>query len=1266
VLREPFLYTDTVSFYNNNLPFEILHSNNILLVQLSNNITNNLSIEQGFLFGKNVETNGINGLFNINKTLLGNNINIENFDHAILKPLKIYKTQAVDNNKNTPLTTGEIISYMEQNGYIRKQMVINDIFYLSNVPNSNLLTFDYANKYGFKKGIDITLDTVSIVFNLKDNTDNYLTPVNFLLSNYLSKTGIYSLNVNDDNIESVTSSSSSIDRVNFDGYLTSDEDNFVSKINEVKTKAPSKKNVSSLFISNPSLNSPVNKKEYLSKTKDYISITEKTVNNIKIFRNKEIEDNDVITIDEASVIAKEIIQKTTSLSFKTLEEFEKFYENICSSIEYVKKDLTIPSDKGYVASYYNQTSTVINHKSFKRLLSQEGKVDNVSYAVDKSSNYFNSILNTSDRGKFIKIAQSIGVEIDFVRDKFGSIFNKLCSLIVTLSYPSAEDLKLISDIDYAKPIYVNSFIVINPNIQYIIKNMSTYDFVYPVYVRIGTYFIISNPIISRTVKSNLYYNFTVPLYTDFENDLNILSYSLSYMSKNTQMVPFVPAKYINTCLFDDLLFIPTTEDEKLWVKTKCVSSAVNKYSILHSNRAINGTELSKIYKSVLSGMDKEIYMCRDCLISKEFAALIVSFYLIKQITNKYSIPVNIDLSKIVKKIYSNYIATESNKTISANDICGITSTNQGAFIDSFMSVNPIVVSTAKIDIIDCQDSEIIENVSVSISEFKISDNNIEEIADKLADDVYNYFNQLSFKNLNVNFDILDCKNNCQECKSQKYIYTASEVVNGKFDLRYSFDALSKQAIGTRKNDYPCNNSIVNNKISYWTFLYIKGKYGDKPTNLKEQKKGINSDTVGKLYYIDADFINTETSITLDELQFFNKKEYGYIATIKELDKFVYYDSESDILYYTPNLTISVSNDYHEDKPFIKINNLKVYTNTLKHTSLSVIDTNVDSFDFGFIYELLYEKEYTSDVDALIGKGLSGMVSSSNQETPVYKIHTTITPDSIKDISSAYNSSGANLKDKGSIASPICEYITNPKNSFIPGHIKMRAKIDAFMVSYEAGERVIKDIGILLPFSFGIIDGYFNEDIGELLSNGSSPEEIDEILNNYQFNVKKYISPDKWYDFMSFTNISSDSIPENKITIDLNALVKKMKTLNGDELFFSKRDGTKTLLRDADIKYGNPKTSIDPGVYISEVNILSDAVYAKAVTKNKFTPIAILSSNDGFKITNVLKESDIDTYKDATYVAYNDISNLVTTIYLYKKPLYNNGIFMTFNQNNKQG
>jgi len=1258
MLRTPLKYEDTVSFHSINAPFENLFYNNNFLLNLSIEISENINTNFDALDKKNINSNGVSGYFKVRKINNAIICEIFNFEHVEFVFDNINKLQNAETTEYTPLSFQEIKQWLEDNKYIKYKHFFSIVLDKASIPNTNLLTKEEASKIGFEKGSDVVIDELDVKNTTINTSVNGLINIEELSTFFINKNKSYVLSISKDEIKALYLQELTFDDLMLEEYQNDfNKEKLVSTVLSLKDYLPLKTESVKLKIKNPSLNSPINKASLVKKGNEFISLTEKNATSITINRESEITDNSVLTIKEVETIVKNRILKINSLDLSNFDDFEKLYKTLCDLNAYLKNDLMIESEYGYSESFYGSTKSVVNHYAFKKLITTNVTNQELDAAL-LAKNYFHKILSPAEKEEFLQIANVAGIIIDFKKDSFGRVFEKICKLVNLIEYPTIDFLQNIINIKKSQPVSINQFILLSPSLFAPTKINAKYYLTIPTYVRLKEIFLLNSPNFYYTFKTNYQYNLIIPVYMDLESQLTLFSpmFMVSNREKREYMMSF--PVYAGKCIQNIEPIVNLFED--IAVKLKGLKNDIEQYSVFSSNRAVNNKEFLFIYQKILGSLTKRYYVCNDCMISKDLASVIITLSLLKGIKDR---PIYVDISQIIEAVEIKNLSNDMIATITEHNPCSATSSSN--ILDEIKKIHNVLLSETIIKFSNCGNSEILNSMSISISdEFILKNIILDDAISQLQSAIDDYYSDKEYTFMDRNFDA----SKSIDISSFRKVFTSDgSLVDKGIDMRYAFDLFDNSNIGTRDN-VKCDNEFLKNN-AFWTFIYVPGNSGDKPVDSKTQQEGLSSDVVG-FYYLVPDITDLDITVDINDLPVFYKKEKGYIATLYEETDISFIDLENKAFYTTTGLTASVDNNDDKQEYYIKVNKLKIKVDTkLDNISNKKIDTNVDNFDFSFIYELKFgalAKSLTSKPNSSVGQPSVSIPLTSFFPNPLTMATQQLNLDfdfvdlDISIDSSQFNlgqqgvsKSGAPLDSPGSIASPVCIEAANPGEDFIPGSISLAVDLEGAIVAYTAnkiktGFRFKKT----LIYKYGVIDGLYDDSLGELLANAFTKEEVDELKQNHNFYNKIYVNPDTKE--LPVTVSSSGLGNPIDFKIELEQLKNAIRKADGTKLDLYDANGSPIGVNDLELIIG-AENYFDKGVYITNYKIEPFEVKAKAVTKNKHYPVASVLG-DGFKIYRT--DSSNSGYNNHYYI---DASNKQVVLRITPDVLYNTGVKLIFNE-----
>lgn len=1236
-------------FFNLNKPFFSLYKN----LELFNKKISKISFLPYNLANLQLNINGVKDKFLISN----NELFVKDYKETYIKGENYFKTDLIYNNK-TPLNFKEIKNYMRDNGYISKYMYFSEPLSKDILKKSNFISIDEANKDGFKKHTDISVSYLSIKFDQNQLDSNYLLNTTTLNSFFISKDGNYSVTLKNATLKNIYTKNVTIEIINVKNYKKDEDKYFVPLISDIYNSFVKVTDETNLYIKTPSLNSPINNQSYNNISDNYISLKNKEIKSISFKREKDIESNDVISIGEANNLISNIIDKKMNISFENSEDFLKFIKLSCFSELFLKKDLVVESNIGYVSSDANQFESSVNHLAFNHLLKTRKNYDvscQECNITDSGEIHF-AEYDAQKKEKIQKMAETLKVDLDFSKDTFGKIFAAICELVMKLSYPNKTTVKQVAGLKVGEPLIKDSFIMLSPIFNYSPKMpLGSISFVKPFYAKEHNTFVTVPAILNYSIKNKPYISFNMPFVSKNSNSLVMFESHIvsSHAPTRISNKINIPAKIAAAkCGLNTNPSIVTSN----LVSQFIVHSKDGKFGIVSSKRAFNNIDAAYVYLQIINSLKEKYYSCQGCLMKKDVAAVLLTYKAIDYLHKKHpQIPIKVNLSEILKET-TNSSGSNGRKNNTEEYLCGNSNSSDdstSAMVLGYFKTNSNYKLTCKI-----QQTNIATITGISIDDWRL---------DKIKENSMNFMN-----NFATFWDFKTCdsskhKANTLDLKGSNYTNTYNNV--GKFHVNYTFDVLGGTPIGYINNGSPCSKTFTNNsyKIEYVRLITIFGKDTKIPTTLQDNKNNLDSDVVSKLYVVSEDNTKLEKTISLTSLSSFNKREKTYIISIGKEKSFNYLDIKAKMFYSTSGLKAEIKQDKNDNSYYIIINKLKIGP-----VSINTIDNQKLAFpDSSLICEttqLLAQKEM-KNAEAMSSNFGSGSMSSSFDASSFIKTNSllwpivsksfwtsmktpaTAKPDIVVDVKHDAKTkdtpSQANLESKAAISSPVCELFANEEDR-IPANFTAVMRTSAFLADSIADKNIL--ININTPIGVGVIDGLFSSDApGELLVLASNESEIEKLKQEYSFKPKIYVAP-----INSDLYKLSDKKEHKKIEIDFKDLFDGV--LNQDNSPFLYKDKSLSDILNGDLD--NVKLTVQ--------NIAFDnySLRFKSVTSNPSYPIAIADRNLAL---NPIK-SDANTYENMLKFGipyYINEDEQKVHIYLPKRELYDTGIKIDFTQQQKQ-
>ena len=1174
-------------FFNLNKPFFSLYKN----LELLNQKINGVKFSKYSLTDLRLEINGVKDKFIISN----NELFVKDFKTLYIESNNYYKKDMVYNSK-TPLNYKEIQSYMDKNGYISQYMYFETPLSINILKNSNFISIEDADNNGFKKQTDLKLPYLSVEFNKPKLDSNYILNINKLSSFFIAKNSTYSITLTNVILDKIHTNNISIKSLYVENYITSPEAKFVPLYNEVKNIFVKDTEQTNLYIKKLSLNSPINNQAYEDIADNFVSLEQKQINSISFKRERDLEDNDVISVGESNDLISNLINKKMNISFKDSGDFLKFIKASCFSDLFLKKDLVVKSDVGYISSDASQFESSVNHLGFKHLLDTQKDYDTSCQdcnLTDSGEIHF-SDYDSHKKEKIQKIAQELNIDLDFSKNTYGKIFACVCDLIMKLSYPNKNLLKKITSLKEGAPLNKDLFIVMPPIFAFSPKlSLGNIPFVMPFYLKTQNTLIIIPATLNFPEKNNPYLTFNMPFVSNTSDSL--IMFSPQLISNHTPNT-------INSSINNPKL---TTDKCGLDTNTSISTNSVTGQFILHnkdgkfgivaSKRAFNNIDAAYIYSKINESLQEKYYACHNCLMKKNVAAILLTYKAINYMHKKHSeIPIRVELTSLLEEKTQ---AKKENNNSSSNEercLCGDSSSSSN-------SQEPLILSHFKVNsnyILnkECElgQTNTVSNLNVKINNWELE--KIEEEALDFMDKIAEFWNFKSCENSLHKSNTLDLTSNN---------YTTSYKDSVKFHVNYAFDVIGNTSIGYINNDSPCSKTFTNNKyeIEYIKLSPIYGKDTSLPTTLKENTDNLKSDIVSKLYIITDDNVKTENTIDLTTLKSLQKREKTYIISTGKEGKLNYLDIDNKIFYSDSGLRATISKNDNKDK-YILINKLKigpVSIDKIENRKLEITDSSL----MCEAIQLLTEKDLETSMSNT-HFDIGNFLQNSELLKPLtsYELWTSIAikpapkkPDFVVDLDKYTDEtqmgSGSNLESKATIASPACELYAND-NDKIPANFSTIIKTSLTLRDKKTKKDTL--INIKTPISIGVIDGLYSSKIpGDLLALATTSNEVEELKKQYQFDLKYYVLP-IGVDLYHMT----DKGDYKQITIDITKLLKKVKNKNGSEFSYKGKSLSDIL---------NKKLK-DVELFFKGMELLNSFVRFKSVTANATYPVAVTDSSSG--------------------------------------------------------
>lgn len=1174
MLKKPYKTGKTLSYYNLNLPFETLHINLVAIEHFIDTL--DLQVRQDSLYGKSVYTNGISDL-----------LKVEHSRYMPVAPSKItLRSWHYKKRGNTSALTALEIEHRLASIAARYRQTFDAPIGIEAVPTSNLIALEQASAIGFRRNTTVELYDVEVRID-GDIRGNMLLPPRIVEELFFAKGRRYAITVTNESIETVHAATAHLEGVELREYVHNGDVLRVPEETEADNIAVKSDEHSVLLMRKPALLSPATKEAFIEIAQEFIDTREKEIERIRIERDKEITDDDVLSVGEAESIAREAFGKIGRISFDGIQQFENFLEKVCDPVPYLPKSMEVDHHEGYAQTRFDTLYATLTHKGFLRLLKTRGRVDDTSLTVDRASLYF-SRMDATLKERLIRIAQAAGLALDFTMDTAGQVFDTLCKLALLLSYPTPELLEKIKvAVKEGEPLKIGPLTLVPPILSFIRVVFIHYGgFIRPIYIPRHTALILIKPFLQvRSGTTFGSHSFAKPVYVEVDEQMQLYPPTIA-TPKPFSVFAYTIVTPHPQCSLEGVLEPYINEFVHMYgrLHTEATTGA-HMYAFFESKRAINWRELVVLSSQIAQHMQESYYMCGNCVVSKDFAAKILALKILKEAVISAGLPAHLDPKKNVKRIRSQEIANV--EQAGEQSLCSAVSYSMPIPADSVYHVQ-----TAHIEEVDeCphQSEMLYGNITMPAVSFVLERSHIADSVSDIKQRLLAYYARFPESSLSSS-NMLNCYFGDELSASidmattqQCTLFFSETILQNGVDASYMRDLIANRELGNADNVHPCRSHAQRMLLEYYTFITIEGNSGQKPRTYEEQKSALASSPVGKLYYISDELLIGGGTVALKALKFFYKRELTYIATIGHRRTFTYFDPQG-IVYTIRDIEVSIEDEY------VNIGGAKIKMDE-PPSSIEVrrIDTDMSDFDFSFLHTLGMLQGIF--IEPVPGAFIAPLDTQHLLSRTI--VATSFAYDDSGDQEVTSSDSGANPLSKASISSPACESMAQTEigeGDFIPANYETFVRLRIAHAQQTDGGLVVSIGDIAIPISYGVIDGYYSLANGELLMNAATTEMAKRVYQQGGYEKRVYYRPHKR---TTAANITTDG-DRVRIDFDYTKLSGKIVGPDGTHIDIDALQRAKT-----------PEEIEAPGIYLLDALVEEPIVRIKSVTKNKHFPIGIL-------------------------------------------------------------
>ena len=686
------LFTDTLDFENVNAPFIVADKNNHFLTQYAEKLS---ILATGLRIYTDEDeitiiSNGVKDYFKVNLSTL----EVDVYGGVIIIGDEYVKdnTPEDDISSSTPLNMKELSLDMVRNGYLPNTFVYKYMLDKRELLLSNMLSYSEMEEVCIKRSSgDVTL--VSPYCIMRAKTSSEIVDRKTMENEFIHKTKkIDQINVKNDSITSVDGDETVASFVEFeDGYEAENDTDSIA-LKKAKDDGYSLEGImrAPVYIAEPEESrSPVNKKTMDAKTSLYISKTEKEADNIIIDRSIAlVEDNFILSSDEARVYIDEYFKKYTDPSIDNIDNFREYLKMLCEFGEdYIDYSFSIEGGKIYIGFDYNNMFSVFNSEAIKRILLEQTGQFSVDMGITfDASRYFK---DQSKIDKLAAYAQAVGLEFDISSDTIAQVFKKIRGIVGKLCIMTPDVIPEKPPLEI--PVFSPRSIIIPPMFpSFTVPYISVYMFT-PMYFKPYKFFMISPPNFSTR---------TAPYMAPF---LQTIFYRKDFKFSN--IIPPVLANPPVSTSFNPNINKPTPQQDCNPVEFSKVDGKVDtlvffasedyckdRYVVV-STRTVNMMDMGVILSKFIYNMSGKYFWCdynSSAIMTLPQMAIAILGDVACLIAEKTDFAMNVDFRNVIDKIPP----TEDGTTPSPESNCmPMTSASGGGTVEPPASSDILSLST---------------------------------------------------------------------------------------------------------------------------------------------------------------------------------------------------------------------------------------------------------------------------------------------------------------------------------------------------------------------------------------------------------------------------------------------------------------------------------------------------------------------------------------------------------------------------------------------
>ncbi len=497
---------ETLDFQNFNIPFIVAQKNKELIEKYTKKLTED--VEKLRIYTETdkitVISNGIEGRFYFSQDAY--TLNIEG-EVTLKSDAYTKETEDFSNIEPESILNLEESSYfMIEEGFLPVSNTFMSVITKQDIPYSNMLSLtEFIVNVFSKTGAFDAPEVSSLNVDNNDILDDgsiisYGDALDMLVHRDVPTDSVI---IGNDDILFLESDSVGIHDVLFvDGFVPVDNMETVSVgyLNEfvypvhIDASGP-------IFIKNETLKgaAPINKKQLMSMSGNYISSVDNLAHNVLIVEDREdIPEDAIISNKEAHVIIENFFYDINSSSIDSIAEFREYLSALCDTEDdFLSNSYTIKEGKVYLGFDYNNMNSIFNSLAIKDILfGRVGEYDKDSDGITHfSARYFKS---QADISKLSAYGEALGIEIDVSRQRLASTFDAIRRIVAKLCIMTPDIIPPVDVPDFPvfDPIGEPVLSIIPPVVSPFYMPIILPKLTAPIYVSIPSTIIVIPPIIT--------------------------------------------------------------------------------------------------------------------------------------------------------------------------------------------------------------------------------------------------------------------------------------------------------------------------------------------------------------------------------------------------------------------------------------------------------------------------------------------------------------------------------------------------------------------------------------------------------------------------------------------------------------------------------------------------------------------------------------------------------------------------------------------------